>query len=117
MANQVPIRIKTISEFHRLRGLPKPEHPLISVINVEDLKKAEGDGQINFVYDFYSISLKRNCNAKFKYGQQQYDFDEGTMFFISPNQVFGIEHGNNNAEKRSGWMLLFHPGFLWKTSC
>jgi AraC family transcriptional activator of pobA len=116
MANQVPIRIKTISEFHRLRGLPKPEHPLISVINVEDLKKAEGDGQINFVYDFYSISLKRNCNAKFRYGQQQYDFDEGTMFFISPNQVFGIEHGNNNAEKRSGWMLLFHPDFLWKTS-
>ena len=116
MANQVPIRIKTISEFHRLRGLPKPEHPLISVINVEDLKMVEGDGQINFVYDFYSISLKRNCNAKFRYGQQQYDFDEGTMFFISPNQVFGIEHGNNNAEKRSGWMLLFHPDFLWKTS-
>jgi len=116
MANQAPIRIKTVSEFHRLRGLPKPEHPLISVINVEDLKMVEGDGQINFVYDFYSISLKRNCNAKFRYGQQQYDFDEGTMFFISPNQVFGIEHGNNNAEKRSGWMLLFHPDFLWKTS-
>ncbi len=43
------------------------------------------------VFDFYSISLKRNFNAKFRYGQQQYDFDEGIMFFISPGQVFGIE--------------------------
>lgn len=34
-----PLRIKTISEFHRLRGLPKPEHPLISVVNVADLKR------------------------------------------------------------------------------
>jgi hypothetical protein len=52
-----------------------------------------------------------------KYGQQQYDFDEGTMFFGSPNQVFGIEHApRNQAEKRSGWMLLIHPDFLWKTT-
>jgi AraC-like DNA-binding protein len=39
------------------------------------------------------------------------------MFFTSPNQVFGIEHGNNaQTEKRSGWMLFIHPDFLWKTS-
>ena len=110
------VRIKTISEFHRLKGLPKPEHPLISVINVADLKRGHEDGPINFVFDYYSISLKRNCNAKFKYGQQQYDFDEGTMFFISPNQVFGIERGKNETTKQSGWMLLIHPDFLWNTS-
>ena len=32
-------RIKTISEFHRLRGLPKPEHPLISVVDYIHLRK------------------------------------------------------------------------------
>lgn len=116
MPNQQPVRIKTITEFHRLRGLPKPEHPLISVINVADIANRPGDGPTNFIYDYYSVALKRNCDAKFKYGQQEYDFDEGTMFFIAPNQVFGIEHQKNDSEKRSGWMLLFHPDFLWNTS-
>jgi len=116
MATKQPYRIKTITEFHRFRGLPMPEHPLISIINVEDVKSFRDDEPTNFIYDFYSIALKRYCDAKFKYGQQQYDFDEGTMFFMAPNQVFGIEHGKNDSEKRSGWMLLFHPDFLWNTS-
>src|SRR6185437_7907115 len=117
MANQTPYRIKTISEFHHLRGLPPPEHPLISVIDVEDINKLDDNDPHIFVYDFYLIALKKNCAIKMKYGQQQYDFDEGTMFFSSPNQVFGIEHDHSNrAEKRSGWMLLIHPDFLWKTS-
>jgi len=116
MANKQPYRIKTITEFHRLRGLPMPEHPLISVINVEDVKGFSDEEPTNFIYEFYFIALKRNCDAKFKYGQQEYDFDEGTMFFVAPNQVFGIEHGKNDSEKKSGWMLLFHPDFLWNTS-
>jgi AraC-like DNA-binding protein len=116
MASQQPFRIKSISEFHRLKGLSKPEHPLISVINVEDIKSLSDEDPTIFIYDFYFIALKRNCDGKFRYGQQQYDFGEGTMFFISPNQVFGIEHSKNETEKRSGWMLLIHPDFLWNTS-
>jgi len=117
MANKQPYRLKTISEFHHLRGLPPPEHPLISVINVEDINKFNDNEPNVFVYDFYFIALKRNCAIKMKYGQQEYDFDEGTMFFGSPNQVFGVEHdGKNQTEKRSGWMMLIHPDFLWKTS-
>ena len=115
MNNKQILRIKTISEFHQLRGLPKPEHPLISVINLESVTSSSGNVPQNLVFDFYSISLKRNCNVKFKYGQQQYDFDEGTMFFMAPNQVFGIESGNHEPLKRSGWMLLVHPDFLWNT--
>lgn len=115
MANKKPQRIKTISEFHRFRGLPKPEHPLISLINVESMNHLSDDGPTSLVYDFYFVALKRNCNAKFRYGQQQYDFDEGTMFFIAPNQVFGIEPRTNETLKQSGWMLLIHPDFLWNT--
>lgn len=32
MANSVPYRIKSISEGHRVAGLEKPHHPLISII-------------------------------------------------------------------------------------
>jgi AraC family transcriptional activator of pobA len=86
MAGMQPHRIKTISEFHKLKGLPKPHHPLISVINFEDVPRIPtNEGGI--VKDFYSIALKRNFYARIKYGQEQYDFDEGTMFFMSPGQV------------------------------
>ena len=57
-------RIKTISEFHQFQGLPKPEHPLISVIDLETIKGSSENITENLVFDFYSISLKRNCNVK-----------------------------------------------------
>ena len=107
-------KFKTISELHNFRGLPKPEHPLISVINLADIKKMP-QGKNNLVFDFYSIALKRNFNAKISYGQQEYDFDEGIMFFISPGQIFSIEVEKQAAINHSGWMLLVHPDFLWNT--
>jgi len=113
MANQQPHRIKTISEFHQFRNLPKPEHPLISVYNFEDLKSLHEDEPKSLMLDFYSIALKRNVNAKMKYGQQEYDFDDGVMIFISPGQVFSI-HANAQLQ-HSGWSLLVHPDFLWNT--
>jgi AraC family transcriptional activator of pobA len=116
MSSKQPLRIKTISEYHRVMGLPKPEHPLISVINLESITYFPGNEPMSLVFDFYSISLKRNYNAKIKYGQQEYDFDEGIMFFISPGQVFGIEVNKDEKLKRSGWMLFIHPDFLWNTS-
>jgi len=115
MANMQPYRVKTISEYHLAMGLPKPEHPLISVINMETIIGPMGEMVGSMVFDFYSISMKRDFNAKMKYGQQEYDFDEGTMFFIAPGQVFGIEVEKAAVLKRSGWLLLVHPDFLWNT--
>ncbi|WP_430402245.1 helix-turn-helix domain-containing protein [Fluviicola sp.] len=110
------VKISTITEFHRLRGLPKPEHPLISVIDFNELYRPVDIGEVYWVFDFYQISMKRGISAKLKYGQQEYDFDEGVLFFISPNQVFGVVAEQNPTSERSGWMLLIHPDFLWNTS-
>ena len=107
---------KTITEFHRFRQLPKPEHPLISVINVETVRQLLSEEPINLVFDFYFIALKRISNSKVKYGQQQYDFDEGILSFMSPNQVFSIALDNDEELKQSGWVLLIHPDFLWNTA-
>lgn len=116
MKNIPPHHIKTISEYHRFRGLPKPEHPLISVINFDEIDRFLTDKQTSWVFDFYSIALKRNLGAsiKYKYGQQEYDFDEGVMFFIAPKQVFSVE--TEGEYKLLGWMLLIHPDFLWQSS-
>ncbi|SEI45383.1 transcriptional regulator, AraC family [Dyadobacter koreensis] len=108
-----PHRIKTIAEWHQFRYLPKPEHPLISVINFADFKMLRENEPKSIVNNFYSISLKRSFHAKMKYGQQEYDFDEGVMFFISPGQVFSIEA--DTAIQHTGWSLLLHPDFLWNT--
>lgn len=110
-----PLRIKTISQYHQLMGLPKPEHPLITVINFDSIKQFPYKEATRIMFDFYSISLKRNFNGKMKYGQQEYDFDEGIMFFISPGQVFGIEVDQPGGIRHSGWLLLVHPDFLWNT--
>jgi AraC family transcriptional regulator, transcriptional activator of pobA len=54
-------------------------------------------------------------NAKYKYGQQDYDFNDGVMFFMSPNQVIGFQI-KEQLTAPSGWILLIHPDFLWNTS-
>lgn len=110
-----PIRIKTISQFHTLRGLPKPKHPLISVINFEDMVPALESVKQSLIFDFYMISVKRDMEHKYRYGQRDYDFDEGVMFCMAPHQVLSItreEKGRNP----SGWMLMVHPDFLWDTA-
>lgn len=115
MANAKPYRIKTIHEFHQLRGLPKPQHPLISVVDYSAIKHSVEVPVTSWTLDFYSISMKRTANAKIKYGQQQYDFDEGVMFFMAPGQVFSITIDEHSPARHDGWMLLIHPDFLWNT--
>lgn len=116
MSSKQPHRVKTISEFHRLKGLPQPQHPLISVIDYSSINCLPEIEAKNWIFDFYNISIKRGMNAKLTYGQQEYDFDDGIMFFISPNQVFGIEPEQGKTSIRTGWMLLIHPDFFWNTS-
>jgi AraC family transcriptional regulator, transcriptional activator of pobA len=107
--------IKTISEFHRLRGLQPPGHPLISVVDYANIQRPADISETNWIFGFYQISVKRGTNAKLRYGQQVYDFEDGVAFFASPNQVFRIEPGPNATAERSGWLLLIHPDFLWNT--
>lgn len=48
-------RIESISEFHTLRGLPKPEHPLISVVDVAAINRSSETNDVNWALDFYQI--------------------------------------------------------------
>ncbi|NTE03139.1 AraC family transcriptional regulator [Agrobacterium tumefaciens] len=108
---------KTISEFHQYLNLPKPQHPLISIIDVGTISHAYNDEPINMIFDFFSISVKKMKNVKVKYGQYPFDFNEGTMSFMAPNQVFsiGVNDSNQKIEK-SGWVIYIHPDFIWNTS-
>jgi len=106
-----PIRIKSITEVHRIAGVEKPHHPLVSIV---DVSKFTGDSDVHAViFDFYAVSLKRGCN-NLLYGQQKYDFDEGLMAFMAPGQILRGEAGGL-PPKLEGWMMFIHPDFLWNT--
>lgn len=115
MKNNPPKRISTISEFHQFRHLPAPDHPLISVIDYSMIQSDGEDVSDSFLLDFYSVSLKRTTNTKMLYGQQEYDFDAGVLFFLAPHQVFTIKRQDKAAAQHTGWLLLIHPDFLWHT--
>lgn len=116
MNNHQLFRFHTITEYHRAAGLPNPAHPLISLVHMDELNRPLAEGSFSLIYDFYSISMKRVKNTKFKYGQQASDFDEGVLFFMSPGQVFGMEIEKGSVVHRpEGWMILIHPDFLWNT--
>lgn len=111
MTNSPPYRIKSISEGHRLTGLPKPHHPLISIVDVSTFKDYSDIHAV--VFDYYVVSMKRGCN-NLLYGQQRYDFDEGLMAFVAPGQILRGEAGGRPPDLQ-GWMLFIHPDFLWNT--
>ncbi|ANH84164.1 AraC family transcriptional regulator [Niabella ginsenosidivorans] len=101
----------SIPAAHRFFGLPKPGHPLISLISDQAVCGPPGA----HVLHFYKISYKSKFSGKLRYGQHYYDFDGGGLLFASPNQVIG---GNNDdtiniSEERPLYTLLIHPDFLW----
>lgn len=108
------IRIKSINEVHRLFELEKPRHPLVSVIQIDDRITNFDYGDYKYIFDFYQINLKQGFSGSMNYGRNSYDFDEGTLTFIKPNQTVQIE--NQDEIKGSyGWTLLFHPDLIRKS--
>ena len=112
---EITYRFKSISEFHRYSNLPKPQHPLLSLIDYSNVNYPTDTDEITWIQEFYSIGLKRNVSEKFNYGRQQYDFNEGVLSFVGPHQTLQIKINQKAKAKASGWLLLIHPDFLWNT--
>ncbi len=104
-----PYTINSISELHRLLELPKPLHPLVSVIKLEEIKCYLDPSLKAVLYNFYSVCIKKDFKGKLKYGQNYYDFDEGMMTFFSPGQVISTEMDDPSL---AGIWLVFHPDFI-----
>lgn len=109
-------RFTTISEFHAFRQLPKPQHPLLSVVDVGAVPHPTGEEPTSMVFDFYAISVKRMRNVHVRYGQHSFDFNEGILSFMAPNQVLSMAVADEaEAVEKSGWVVYLHPDFMWNT--
>lgn len=104
------LTVNSISELHKLLGLPKPQHPLISVVKLDELNAYNFDNSMNIILNYYTVSLKRFAQCEIKYGQNYYDFDEGVLVLMEPGQIISAENTGNSEVK--GWMLVFHPDFI-----
>lgn len=102
-------QFNSISELHKALGLPKPLHPLVSLVNYADIKLPDEELPKLLLLNFYKISFKFNFTGKIKYGQGYYDFNEGGLCFYSPNQIIASAEDDTDY---SGYTLLFHSDFI-----
>lgn len=113
------IKFESISQVHEMIGYEKPRHPLISLIETPEIKiDIPVIGQ-HFTMDFYVISLKNGHECRIKYGRQRYDFQEGSLLFMAPDQIIEPVTESDTALEEpdpSGWVLIFHPDLLRRTS-
>ncbi|MGD1318500.1 helix-turn-helix domain-containing protein [Chryseobacterium sp. 2R14A] len=100
-------KFNSLSEFHQVFGLSKPEHPLVSFIRIEEMEMPNEPLPDFLVLDFYKIAYKDTIGQA-KYGQHHYDFGEGGLVFTAPGQLF--EKPSN--KKSNGYILLVHPDFF-----
>lgn len=108
------LHIETISELNKIMGQKEPKHPLIGII---DFSKMDFKDQENLKIStgFYTVMLKNLCPGALRYGRNYYDFQEGTLSFMAPNQVISIEDQDESKDVY-GWGLVFHPELLRGTS-
>lgn len=100
-------KFNSLSEFHQVFGLSKPENPLVSFVRIEDMEMPNRPLPDFLVLDFYKIAYKDTIGQA-KYGQHHYDFGEGGLVFTAPGQLF--EKPLN--KKSNGYILLVHPDFF-----
>jgi AraC-like DNA-binding protein len=111
-SNHQPYIFNSIPELHRALGIPQPPHPLITLIDytniMDDVSEIAKKG---VMMNFYNISYRRYFSGTIRYGQHYYDFEQGGLWFMAPNQMMGTtERGPD--DQCEGLSLLIHPEFL-----
>ena len=103
--------IDTVAEYNNMVG-QETLHPLVSVI---DFSKVKPFAFKKTLINLYAIFLKDIKCGNITYGINNYDYEEGTLIFISPGQVYGVD---SDGEKRqaAGTALVFHPDLIHGTS-
>jgi AraC-like DNA-binding protein len=101
--------INSISQLVRILGFPAPVHPLIALVDYNNVPIEMFPKGQKVSLDFYKISFKTTFKGQIKYGQGYYDFEEGGLAFLKPKQiVFPPE----DIESYEGIALYFHPDFI-----
>lgn len=110
MADADIIRLDTIEKYNRLLGA-ETLHPLVSMT---DLSKLKSIPHCRKEFGFYCVYYKELDCGPIQYDRSKYDYQEGTMLFISPGQIAGSNDGGETLNPK-GLALMFHPDLLYGT--
>lgn len=99
--------LDNVSVYNNLRGV-ETLHPMISVV---DLSKTQPMPARTFNFGVYAIYLKELKCGEMRYGRSHYDFQDGTLVFIAPGQIMGVQPNVASFEPQ-GWAVLFHPDLI-----
>ena len=105
------VKLNTVQEYNMAMGV-ETLHPLVSVVDFSTLKSLKHRRK-NF--SFYCVFLKQLKCGELSYGRSTYDYQEGTLVFVAPGQVAGIDDDGETLNPQ-GWVLAFHPDLLRGTS-
>jgi len=108
-------RFETVNEYNDLNN-HLTLHPLVSVIDFSKANPRSWNGQkiVKIYYGLYCIFLKDVKCGDIKYGRNYYDYQEGTLVFVSPGQVMDIET-DGKVYQPMGHALVFHPDLIHGT--
>ena len=102
--------IDTVRQYNDSLGVDTL-HPLVSVVDFDEMPTYQ---YFRRYMGIYAVFLKYIKCGDMKYGCQSYDYEDGTLVFISPGQVYGID-SKGKIIKPSGKALVFHPDLIANT--
>jgi AraC-like DNA-binding protein len=104
-------RFETINDYNVFNNNPTL-HPLVSVV---DLSIATPRQSFRMYFGFYAIFLKEVKCGDMMYGRETYDYQEGTLVFMAPGQVAGVNSYGETYQPK-GYALIFHPDLIHGTA-
>lgn len=105
-------RIESVADYNKLNGV-ETLHPLVSIIDFSKVDVPYSD-HTHFYYGVYTVFLKEVICGELKYGRNKYDYEEGSLVFVSPGQLLELIR-NPEVKTRKGWALMFHPDLIHGT--
>lgn len=100
-------RIDTVCQYNNSVGVDTL-HPLVSVVDFDEIPTYQ---YFKRYMGVYAVFLKNIKCGDMRYGCESYDYEDGTLVFISPGQVYGID-SKGEIIKPSGKALVFHADLL-----
>ena len=104
------LKFETVSQYNAFNN-HETLHPLVSVI---DFSKASPRKLRRTYFGFYLVLIKDVLCGDIRYGKNTYDYQEGTLIFLAPGQIFG-ENGKELYQPK-GYGIVFHPDLIKGTS-
>lgn len=100
------LHLETITDMYRLLPQARVKHPQGAVVDFSQFSEQFNSG-LKVTLGFYALMFKNYCPNKMKYGQQAYDFQDGSLICIAPRQVISLDEPAQLDVAMWGWGVFF----------